>query len=67
MNNQARLAGLKESEYQELFGVTKKIFEKMLSILQNKFHAEHLRGGCPPKLSVLDKLIITLGYYYFGN
>lgn len=63
MNNQERLAGLNKSEYQELFGVTKEIFETMLSILQDKFHAEHLRGGHPPKLSVLDKLIITLGYY----
>ena len=35
----------------------------MLAILADKFHAEHARGGHPPKLSVLDKLIIALGYY----
>ena len=63
MNNQERIAGLNEGEYQELFGVKKPMFEKMLAILQDKFHAEHLRGGHPPKLSVLDKLIITLGSY----
>ena len=63
MNNQERIAGLNEGEYQELFGVKQPMFEKMLAILQDKFHAEHLRGGHPPKLSVLDKLIITLGYY----
>ena len=63
MNNHERIAGLKEGEYQQLVGVKKNIFEKMLTILQEKFHAEHLRGGHPPKLCVLDKLIITLGYY----
>ena len=63
MNNPERIAGLNEGEYQQLFGVKKNIFEKMLTILQEKFHAEHLRGGHPPKLCLLDKLIITLGYY----
>ena len=63
MNNPERIAGLNEGEYQQLFGVKKNIFEKMLTVLQDKFHAEHLRGGHPPKLCVLDKLIITLGYY----
>ena len=63
MNNQERIAGLKACQYQELFGVTKELFEKMLKILQDKFHELHRRGGHPPKLSVLDKLIITLGYY----
>ena len=63
MNNPERIAGLNEGEYQQLFGVKKNIFEKMLTILQEKFHAEHLRGGHPPKLCVLDKLISTLGYY----
>ena len=48
---------------QQWFGVKKEMFERMLAILQDKFHTEHLRGGHPPKLSVLDKLIITLGYY----
>ena len=63
MNNQERIAGLNTGEYQELFGVKKEMFEHMLAILQDKFHTEHLRGGHPPKLSVLDKLIITLGSY----
>ena len=63
MNNQERIAGIDTGEYQELFGVKKEMFERMLAILQDKFHTEHLRGGHPPKLSVLDKLIITLDYY----
>ncbi len=52
-----------EKEYQELFGVKKATFEKMLGILNEQFKKEHKKGGKPPKLSVLDKLIIILSYY----
>lgn len=63
MNNKKRIAKLKEEDYQKLFGVKKQTFDKMLSILSEKYKQEHLRGGHPPKLSVLDKLVIMLGYY----
>lgn len=63
MDNQARIARLKEKEYRKIFGVTKPIFEQMLGILEKTFQEEHRRGGHPPKLSVLDKLIIMLCYY----
>jgi len=35
----------------------------MLSVLEIAYRDLHKRGGKPPKLSVLDKLIITLDYY----
>ena len=63
MNNQARIAKLKENEYRKIFGVTKPIFEQMLEILEKTFQEEHRRGGHPPKLSILDKLVIILCYY----
>ena len=63
MDNEARIAKLKENEYRKIFGVTKPIFEQMLEILEKAFQEEHRRGGHPPKLSVLDKLIIMLCYY----
>lgn len=63
MDNKARLARLKEKDYQKIFGVTKTIFDQMLEILEETFRQEHCRGGRPPKLSVLDKLVIMLGYY----
>ena len=63
MNSQERIDNINESEYQELFGVKKDVFEKMVNILQKKFNEEHARGGRPPKLSVVDKLVITLIYY----
>jgi len=63
MNNEKRIKKLKDEEYQELFGVKKETFTKMLEILNNKYIELHRQGGKKPKLSVLDKLIITLGYY----
>lgn len=63
MDNKARIAKLKENEYQKLFGVKKAIFEEMLEILEETYTREHKRGGHPPKLNALDKLVIMLGYY----
>ena len=63
MNNQEKIKGLKEEEYQKLFGVKKRTFDKMLEILTEQYRKEHRQGGRPPKLSVLDKLLIMLCYY----
>ena len=64
MNNIQRLASLADEAYQGIFGVTKVTFDKMLSILEDAYKERHSRGGRPnSRLSVLDKLIITLGYY----
>jgi transcriptional antiterminator len=62
MNNAERIKNLKEKEYQKLFGILKPTFEKILSILESAYKEEHAQGGRPPKLSVLDRLVITLGY-----
>jgi len=35
----------------------------MLGILEEAFEQLHKQGGRPPKLTVLDRLIIALGYY----
>lgn len=63
MNNKERISKLKEKDYQKIFGVKKTTFDRMLEILEETYNQEHLRGGRPPKLSILDKMIIMLGYY----
>ena len=64
MNNLKRCEQLKEEEYQGIFGVTKATFDKMLLILEEAYKRLHSKGGSPLKrLSVLDKLTITLEYY----
>ena len=35
----------------------------MLKLLNESYRIENLRGGHPPKLSVLDRLVIMLSYY----
>ena len=63
INNEERIKNLNENDYQKLFGVKKETFYKMLEILENSFIDLHKHGGKNPKLSILDKLIIMLGYY----
>ncbi|MDR2394438.1 MAG: transposase family protein [Treponema sp.] len=45
-----------------LYGVKHGTFMKMRSILQKEYDALHQKGGKPPKLTVKDKLNITLKY-----
>jgi hypothetical protein len=52
----------KEVTFKRLFGVKTETFEKMKSILQKEYDRLHRYGGSPPKLSVEDKLKITLKY-----
>jgi len=63
INNQERIDNLRDNQYKELLGVDKTTFEKMLEILITTFVKLHEQGGKPPKLTVLDKLVITLGYW----
>lgn len=63
LNNKERIEKLKEEAYQELFGITKATFIKLVEILEKAYIELHKRGGKPAKLSVLDKLVITLCYY----
>jgi len=62
MDNKSRIDKLREGDYLEFFGVRKPTFEKMLSVLENAFAGLHGQGGRTPRLGVLDKLVVTLGY-----
>jgi len=64
MDNEKRISKLKESEYQELFGIRKPTFDTMLTILSCAYEEMHRQGGRPSRLSILDKLVVTLGYYH---
>ena len=64
MDNYKRLSQLRDEDYQELFGVTKTTFYKMLEILEKAYEEQCSRGGRPLRaLSILDKLVIMLQYY----
>jgi hypothetical protein len=48
--------------FKRLYGVKPGTFEKMKEILQKAFDELHKQGGKPPKLTVEDKLYVTLKY-----
>jgi len=64
MNNEKRIAELKDEKYQVLFGVRKPTFEAMLAIVEGAYEEMRKKGGRARKLSVLDMLVIMLGYYH---
>ena len=47
-----------------LFGVRKATFDVMLAILERAYEEMRKKGGRKRKLSVLDMLMIMLGYYH---
>jgi len=48
--------------FKRLYGVKPETFGKMKEILQKEFDKLHMNGGKPPKLTVEDKLYVTLKY-----
>jgi len=64
MDNIKRIKELAEEKYQVLFGIHKSAFEAMLAILMKAYEEMRKKGGRKRQLSVLDMLIITLGYYH---
>lgn len=64
MKNEERMAKLPEKKYLVTFGIRKATFEAMLSILENAYKEMRKKGGRKRKLSVLDMLVVTLGYYH---
>ena len=62
MDNEKRIAKLKEKDYQKYFGVTKEIFAIMYKILDEKYQEEYKWAERPSVLNILDKLVIFLQY-----
>jgi hypothetical protein len=62
MGDGKKAADAKAVRFKRLYGVKPGTFQKMLAILQKEFKVLHKNGGKPPKLTVEDKLYITLKY-----
>ena len=56
------LAEFREADYRNNFGVTKEQFDEMLEALNEAYQQEHKRKPRFTKISMLDKLILTLTY-----
>ena len=64
MDNENRMAKLPEKKYLVTLGIRKPTFDAMLAILDSAYKEMRKKGGRKRKLSVLDMLLITLGYYH---
>ena len=64
MNNETRIANLREDKYQITFGVQKPTFDAMLAILERAYEEMRKKGGRKRKLSVLDMLIVWFAYFH---
>jgi hypothetical protein len=62
MENKNKTGDAQTVPFKRLHGVSPDTFKKMLSILQREYDILHQKGGKPPKLTVEDKLCITLKY-----
>ncbi|MCL2373216.1 MAG: hypothetical protein FWC78_07415 [Defluviitaleaceae bacterium] len=64
MNNEKKIEILTEEKYQVLFGVRKLTFDSMLAMLETAYGEMRKKDERKRKLSVLDMLMIMLGYYH---
>jgi predicted DNA-binding protein YlxM (UPF0122 family) len=62
MGREKQAKGAKAIVFKRLYGVKPDTFEKMKTILRKEFEVLHRQGGKPPKLTIEDKLYITLKY-----
>lgn len=64
MNNIERIEKMNYKKYKEIFGVEKCIFDRILRLLEiaDTFQRKN-KAGRKSRLTVLDKLVITLQYW----
>jgi hypothetical protein len=64
MNNEDRIAKMPVNKYKEIFGIEKHIFDRLLRLLETAdTYQRKSRAGRKSRLTVLDKLVITLMYW----
>jgi hypothetical protein len=65
INNEERIINMPVSQYKEIFGVEKHVFDRLLRLLEAAFAFAERKSnaGRKTKLSVLDCLVITLMYW----
>jgi hypothetical protein len=62
MEKYKKIKKLKESEFRRLTGVKEETFLEMVSILQQAERVKMSRGGNPHRLSIEDRLLMSLEY-----
>ena len=62
-----RLAEFTERDYVLTFGVGKREFDRMLAALEDAYRREHKRKPRFTKITMLDKLVLTLIYRHMNT
>ena len=62
MKAHEKLEKLKDSDFKLITGVTRKVFNEMLEVLNKKYAEEHSKGG-RPGLPVELRLTLALEYW----
>jgi len=64
MDNKERIGKMQAGKYKEIFGVEKHVFDRLLRLLEiADTYQRKSAAGRKSRLSVLDKLVITLQYW----
>ena len=50
-------------EFRRLTGVKRETFDEMMKVLREAERVKKLKGGCPAKLSLEDRLLMALEYW----
>ena len=58
-----RLENKSKTEFKRLTGIKRTTFKVMVEILETQYNKDHILGGKPSKLSMQDKLLMTLEYW----
>lgn len=54
---------LNDSQFRRYFGIERTTYQHILEILQEAYIEQHKKGGRKAKISLENKLMITLNYY----
>jgi hypothetical protein len=63
MNRYEKAASLSDSDFKQIIGVKKEIFDAMIEVLSNAYFAKHKRRGRHSKLPIADQLFLSLKYW----
>lgn len=58
-----KLSSLSNTKFKRLTGISRQTFKVMVNILELQYALDHKLGGKPSRLSLKDKLLMTLEYW----
>jgi hypothetical protein len=63
MNRYEKAAQLSDTDFKQIIGVKKEVFDAMVEVLSNAYAEKHKRRGRHAKLPIADQLFMSLKYW----